>query len=91
MGVRFDLRASVLGTGTVLLTAPNFWQGRKRRIVGPVRWGQSLELPRASSRGGVNAKPDCNLSESTTSCQNGIVSQGTNANEAARRLFRSPI
>jgi|GEM_PF-4016813 len=27
-------------------------KGRKRRIVGPVGWGQSLELPRASSRGG---------------------------------------
>jgi hypothetical protein len=29
-----------------------------------------------------DAKPDCNLSENTTSCQNGIVSQGTNANES---------
>jgi hypothetical protein len=28
-----------------------------RRIVGPGGGGQSLELPRASSRGGVNAKP----------------------------------
>lgn len=31
---------------------------------------------------GVNAKPDRTLSENTTSCQNGIVSQRTNANEA---------
>ena len=56
-----------------------------RRIVGPGGGGQSLELPRASSRGGVNAKLGSNLSENTASCQNGIVSQGTNANEAARR------
>jgi hypothetical protein len=47
--------------------------------------GASLSnLPRASSRGGVNAKPGCNLSKNTTSCQNGIVSQRTNANEALR-------
>jgi hypothetical protein len=62
---------------------------RKRRIrwaswVGPVsRIAASFE-PR-----GVNAKLGCNLSENTTSCQNEIVSQGTDANEAARRRFNA--
>ena len=54
-------------------------KGRKRRIVGPVGWGQSLELPRASCRGGVNTKLGCNLSENTASRQTGIVPQSTNA------------
>jgi hypothetical protein len=40
-----------------------------RLFVGPGGGGQSLELPRASSRGGVNAKLACNLSENTASCQ----------------------
>jgi hypothetical protein len=40
---------------------------------------------------GVNAKPDRNVSENTTSCQKGIVSQRTNANEAARRRFMPAV
>ena len=68
-------------------------EGRKRRIVGPVGWGQSLELPRASCRGGVNAKLGCNLSESTASRQTGIVSQGTNASAAglSPKLVSNPF
>ena len=58
-----------------------------RRIVGPSGGGQSFELPRASCRGGVNAKLGCNLSENTTSCQNGIVPRRTKENETVRIVF----
>jgi hypothetical protein len=54
-----------------------------RRIVGPN--GGGFE-PR-----GIDAKPECNLSENITSCQNGIVLQRTNANEAAWRRFMPAI
>ena len=37
------------------------------------------------AEGGVNTRLACSLSENTTSCQNGIVSQRTNANEAASK------
>ena len=58
-----------------------------RRVVGPSGGGQSFEFAASFEPRGVNAKPACNLSENTTSCQNGIVSQRTNANEAARWRF----
>jgi hypothetical protein len=44
--------------------------------------GASLSNCRELRAEGGNAKLGCNLSENSTSCQNGIVSQGTNANEA---------
>jgi hypothetical protein len=54
--------------------------------------GQSDEASLSNCRrdlraeGGVNTKLACRLSESTTSCQNGIVSQRTNANEGVAVL-----
>ena len=51
--------------------------------------GASLSNCRELRAEGVNAKLGCNLSENTTSCQNEIVSQGTDANEAARRRFNA--
>jgi hypothetical protein len=58
------------------------------KSLGQLGGGQSLEFAASfEPRGRVNAKPECNLSENTTSCQNGIVPQRTKANEAVRIVF----
>jgi hypothetical protein len=49
--------------------------------------GASLSNCRELRVEGGNAKPDCTFSENTISCQNGIVSQSTNANEAPALLL----
>jgi hypothetical protein len=53
--------------------------------------GASLSNCRELRVEGVEAKPGCKLSENPTSCQNGIVSQRNNTDEAAWRGFVAVI
>ena len=78
-------RAELAGTSQKILRAAKA-EGKETANRWASWMGPVSRIAASFGPRGVNAKLGCNLSKNTASCQTGIVSQRTNANEAVRMV-----